>query len=66
MVDRITWLAGDTVSGRGAGSRPSDRLLDWLTARLPGITHERVVANAKRSWMPVSYTHLTLPTNREV
>lgn len=51
VVDRITWLAGDTVSGRGSGSRPSDRLLDWLTARLPGITHERVVANAKRSWM---------------
>lgn len=51
VVDRITWLAGDTVSGRGAGIRPSDRLLDWLTVRLPGITHERVVANAKRSWM---------------
>lgn len=47
-VDRITWLAGDTLASRG--SRPSDRLLDWLTARLPGITHERVVANAKRSW----------------
>lgn len=50
-LERITWLAGDTVAGRGPGSRPSDRLLDWLTARLPGITHERVVANAKRSWM---------------
>lgn len=51
LVDRITWLAGDTAAARGPGSRPSDRLLDWLTARLPGIAHERVVANAKRSWM---------------
>lgn len=50
VVDRITWLAGDTVTARGSGSRPSDRLLDWLTARLPGISHERLVANAKRSW----------------
>lgn len=49
VVDRITWLAGDTAPGRGA--RPSDRLIDWVGARLPGIAHERVVANAKRSWM---------------
>ncbi|RTL44424.1 MAG: hypothetical protein EKK53_07380 [Burkholderiales bacterium] len=49
-VDRITWLAGDTAAASGSGARPSDRLLDWLTARLPGITHERIVANAKRSW----------------
>lgn len=53
VVDRITWLAGDTITGPGPGpaTRPSDRLLDWLTPRLPGITHERVVANAKRSWI---------------
>ncbi len=50
-VERITWLAGDTVAGRGGGARPSDRLIDWISARLPDITHERVVANAKRSWM---------------
>lgn len=49
-VERITWLAGDTAAASASGLRPSDRLLDWLTARLPGITHERVVANAKRSW----------------
>jgi uncharacterized protein (TIGR02285 family) len=49
-VERITWLAGDTAAASVSGSRPSDRLLDWLTARLPGITHERVIANAKRSW----------------
>lgn len=48
VVDRITWLAGDTAAGRG--TRPSDRLIDWISARLPGIAHERVVANAKRSW----------------
>lgn len=51
VVDRITWLAGDTVAGRGPGTRPSDRLIDWVSARLPGIVHERTVANAKRSWM---------------
>lgn len=50
VVDHITWLAGDTAVAAVSGTRPSDRLLDWLTARLPGITHERVVANAKRSW----------------
>ncbi|MBV8036503.1 hypothetical protein [Roseateles sp.] len=51
VVERITWLAGDTVAGRGAGgARPSDRLIDWVSARLPGIAHERIVANAKRSW----------------
>lgn len=49
-VERITWLAGDTAAASISGARPSDRLLDWLTARLPGIAHERVVANAKRSW----------------
>lgn len=49
-VERITWLAGDTAAASGSGARPSDRLLDWLTVRLPGITHERIVANAKRSW----------------
>lgn len=52
VVDHITWLAGDTVASRGPrGARPSDRLIDWVSARLPGITHERVIANAKRSWM---------------
>lgn len=50
-VEHITWLAGDTVAARGRGTRPSDRLIDWVGARLPDITHERVVANAKRSWM---------------
>lgn len=50
VVDRITWLAGDTVGRRDDGTRPSDRLIDWVGARLPGIVHERVVANAKRSW----------------
>ena len=49
-LERITWLAGDTVVATVSGIRPTDRLLDWLTPRLPGITHERVVANAKRSW----------------
>jgi uncharacterized protein (TIGR02285 family) len=51
VVDRITWLAGDTVATGDGGARPSDRLIDWVSARLPGIAHERVVANAKRSWM---------------
>ncbi|NCT83097.1 MAG: hypothetical protein GXC94_08150 [Comamonadaceae bacterium] len=50
VVDRITWLAGDTLAARGDATRPSDRLIDWVSARLPGVVHERVVANAKRSW----------------
>lgn len=52
-VERITWLSGDTLVQR-AGSRverPSDRMIDWLSERLGGVEHTRVVANAKRSWM---------------
>lgn len=52
-VTRITWLAGDAVSSADGSQvvRPSDRMIDWLAARLPQIEHVRVTANAKRSWM---------------
>lgn len=50
QVTRITWLAGDTVAVDAKGSRPSDRIIDWVAQRSPGVVHERLVANAKRSW----------------
>ncbi|HEY0956857.1 MAG TPA: TIGR02285 family protein [Roseateles sp.] len=52
-VERITWLSGDTLVQRDGGrvQRPSDRMINWLSTRLRGVEHRRVVANAKRSWM---------------
>lgn len=52
-VERITWLSGDTLAQREGGriERPSDRMINWLSERLAGVEHRRVVANAKRSWM---------------
>ncbi|MDR7335432.1 hypothetical protein [Roseateles asaccharophilus] len=52
-VERITWLSGDTLVQREGGriERPSDRMINWLSGRLGGVQHQRVVANAKRSWM---------------
>lgn len=52
-VERITWLSGDTLAQREGGrvERPSDRMINWLSGRLPGVEHPRLVANAKRSWM---------------
>jgi uncharacterized protein (TIGR02285 family) len=53
QVVTITWLAGDTLAVRRDGQveRPSDRLIQWVQARLPDVEHKRVIANAKRSWM---------------
>ena len=52
-VERITWLVGDTLAVRVSGSvdRPSDRMIRWLSERLPDLQHQRLPANAKRSWM---------------
>ncbi len=50
-VERITWLAGDTVAVDSAAGRPSDRVIDWIAARTPGVVHERIVANARRGWL---------------
>ena len=33
---------------------------------LPGYGYAKVSRSEKERWAPVSYTHLTLPTNREV
>ncbi|MFG6412669.1 hypothetical protein ACG02S_02030 [Roseateles sp. DC23W] len=52
-VERITWLSGDTLVQRDGGraERPSDRLINWLSTSMAGVQHQRLVANAKRSWM---------------
>lgn len=73
-VRRITWLAGDGIAaadGSQAIVRPSDRMIDWLTPRLPQIEQVRVNANAKRSWMlieagePVCHTGAVRLPERE-
>lgn len=50
-VDRITWLTSDnsTVSNPGVNG-VTDRLVSYLTVWWPGVKHEVLVANTKRSW----------------
>lgn len=52
-VQHITWLMPDSrVAGGGTGRSLgfSDRLVDYLSERLPRIQQRSVVANSKRSW----------------
>ena len=37
-----------------------------LNATLVGVTYMVLLERKVIAWAPVSYTHLTLPTNREV
>ena len=47
-VERITWLSGDTLAQREGGriERPSDRMINWLSERLPAIAAEAKIAAA--------------------
>ena len=73
VVQRITWLSADAVANADGSQvvRPSDRMIDWLAARLPQVEHVRVTANAKRSWMlieagePVCHTGAVRLPERE-
>ena len=59
-----------TSTDRGFDGMDLSLLVDGLRAeREQGITIDvayRYFATDKRTFIPVSYTHLTLPTNREV
>ena len=49
--------------------RSEMRTGEVITAEVVRIEHNHVVVNAglkSEAYVPVSYTHLTLPTNREV
>src|SRR5450759_117652 len=56
------------VGGRGHRNRQSAvlRVPGGLAHRIPQPRPHRIVARARSIASPVSYTHLTLPTNREV
>ena len=57
-VNSVTDLAGKTITSSGQGAVP-EYVLNYI---LEKSGTENVTVN----YMPVSYTHLTLPTNREV
>ena len=61
------WLSVESLNldAQGVARRPDGKVV-FIEGALP---FEQVSAHAYRSknnWEPVSYTHLTLPTNREV
>ena len=57
------------VPGRAEASRVALSLsgLEWEDIQVNGVRFEIMKNSGELPWdMPVSYTHLTLPTNREV
>lgn len=50
-VDRITWLTSDNSTAANPGiNGVTDRLVRYLTVWWPGVKHEVLIANTKRSW----------------
>jgi len=53
-VDRITWLTSDSTAPAVRNAHGvTDRIVRYLKVWWPGVTHEVVVANAKRSWQMI-------------
>ncbi len=50
-VDRITWLTSDNSTASNPGvNGVTDRIVSYLTVWWPGVKHEVLIANTKRSW----------------
>ncbi len=50
-IERITWLTSDNSTSVNPGvNGVTDRLISYLSVWWPGVKHEVLVANAKRSW----------------
>ena len=68
MSNRVAWADGEI--GYWAKDLPNEKLVDMYSTILRIRWFERTLADKQlsdRSFRnPVSYTHLTLPTNREV
>ncbi|WP_143074005.1 TIGR02285 family protein [Roseateles sp. YR242] len=53
-VDHITWLTSDNSTAINPNANGvTDRVVRYLSVWWPGVTHEIVVANAKRSWQMI-------------
>ena len=59
MLGRVVNPLGQQIDGKGEMATTDSRLIESIA---PGIIKRKSVHEP----MPVSYTHLTLPTNREV
>ena len=62
-------MSAETASNTAAGPRLRRNVLDLPQVVFQGITHIAPSINIVFTFpiiAPVSYTHLTLPTNREV
>ena len=57
-----------SASGTNNGPRhlPDEPTFSTINSDVPLIPIQRSLSDAEQSSIPVSYTHLTLPTNREV
>ena len=65
--DALQQSKGDTLNPHGSEHDELRALRDRLAAQSGVVTHlGRTLLAAGASAYPVSYTHLTLPTNREV
>lgn len=50
-VDRITWLTSDNSTASNPGvNGVTDRIVSYLAVWWPGVKHEVLIANTKRSW----------------
>lgn len=54
MVDRIVWLTSDnSTAANPKANGVTDRVVRYLKVWWPGVEHEVVVANTKRSWQMI-------------
>ena len=58
ILQRLMSIYPSTLGSIGADDEPGQRLEAAIAAAL--------AQRERETWEPVSYTHLTLPTNREV
>ena len=71
-VDDVITVDGNTLSITTDKRYATSFVLNCLTATLGAIVDEKLVMEHEKDgdmgneWLTVSYTHLTLPTNREV